>query len=106
MKKKYCKALVIGKFQPLHKGHMALIAFARSQAEKVVVCLTAHANEQISIAQRLMWLEATYEKESKVSVCAIEYDSSRLTESSETDLASSLAWADYLREYFGLLLSG
>ena len=36
--KNYNKALVIGKFMPLHKGHLALIDFAATQAETVCVC--------------------------------------------------------------------
>ncbi len=50
--KKYNKALVIGKFMPLHKGHLALIDFAATQARTVSVCVTGHDGEVISSAER------------------------------------------------------
>ena len=49
MKKEYNRALVIGKFQPLHKGHLSLIDFATSKSERVDVCATAHDGELIPL---------------------------------------------------------
>ena len=58
--KKYYKALVIGKFMPLHKGHLALIDFATTQAETVSVCVTGHDGEVISSAKRAWWVIESY----------------------------------------------
>ena len=59
---KYNKALVIGKFQPLHKGHLSLIDFATTKANKVLVCVTAHKKEIISLNQRLFWVKKVIHK--------------------------------------------
>ena len=98
--KKYNKALVIGKFQPLHKGHLALIDFAATQANEVLVCVTAHEKEIIPLNRRLSWVKESYEQNEFVSVCGLSYDPTRLNESSVSDLKSSEDWADYLKAHF------
>lgn len=95
--KKYNKALVIGKFQPLHKGHLALIDFAATQAETVVVCVTAHEGEIIPLSQRELWLNESYRHDKSVIVCGLSYDPTKLNESSVSDLKSSEDWAEYIR---------
>lgn len=101
MEKKYHNALVIGKFQPLHKGHMALIEFAATQAEHTTVCILAHDRELIPLGQRKAWMDATYGYRSDISIYAMSYNSDELNESSESDIQSSHEWADYLRKCFG-----
>lgn len=97
MKKQYHKALVIGKFQPLHKGHLALIDYAALQAEKVIVCVTAHNGEIIPLSQRVGWLTESYDDNSNITVRGVSYDPDKLNESSVSDLKSSEDWADYLK---------
>ncbi len=101
MEKKYRNALVIGKFQPLHKGHMALIEFATAQAEHTSVCILAHDGELIPLEQRKAWLDATYGYRNDITIYAMSYNPEELNESSESDLKSSHEWANYLRECFG-----
>lgn len=95
--KKYNKALVIGKFQPLHKGHLALIDFAATQAEIVVVCATAHDGEIVPLNQRVSWLNDSYAQNNSVVVHGLSYDPGKLNESSVSDLKSSEEWAEYLK---------
>ena len=96
MNDKYRRALVIGKFQPLHKGHMALIEFAKSLADRVDMLVTAHAGEQIPLDLRRKWAQETYVDDDRVAVYGYLYDPMELNESSESDLDSSREWADYL----------
>lgn len=96
MDTKYKKALVIGKFQPLHKGHLALIDYAKDNAEQVDVLVTANEYEEISLAQRFDWLKDTFAEDECVNVYGYLYDPKMLTASSESDLQSSKDWADYL----------
>ena len=96
--KKYNRALIIGKFQPLHKGHLALIDFATTQAERVVVCVTAHDAEIIPLNQRELWLNESYEQNDSVYICSLSYDPALLNESSVSELKSSVEWAEYLKE--------
>ena len=101
MEKKYHKALIIGKFQPLHKGHMALIQFASEHAEEVVVCLTAHKGEVVPMSLRKKWLDEAYQDNPNVTIKDIAYDANTLTDSSESNISASHAWADFLKSYFG-----
>lgn len=96
MDRKYIKALVIGKFQPLHKGHMSLIEFAKTQAQTVDMLVTAHDGEQIPIGDRFRWASETYASDACVSVFAYSYDPDVLSSSSESDVELSRQWADYL----------
>lgn len=95
--KNYSNALVIGKFQPLHKGHLALIDFAATQAETVTVCVLGHAGEVIPLDRRVSWVVESYAHSSAVrNICGLSYDPHELNESSVSDLESSKAWARYL----------
>lgn len=95
--KKYNKALVIGKFMPLHKGHLALIDFAATQAETVSVCVTGHKGEVVSCAVRALWVIESYAQNFSINVRNLSYDPSKLNESSVSDLKSSVEWAEYLK---------
>lgn len=95
--KKYNKALVIGKFQPLHKGHLALIDFAATQAETVSVCVTGHDGEVIPLEERTWWVIESYAQNFSINVCNLYYDPGKLNESSVSDLKSSEEWAEYLK---------
>ena len=94
---KYNKALVIGKFMPLHKGHLALIDFAATQAKTVSVCVTGHDGEVISSAERAWWVIESYIQNSSINVRNLSYDPGKLNESSVSDLKSSEEWAEYLK---------
>lgn len=52
MGRQYSKALVTGKFMPLYKGHIALVKFATTQAEKVDMLVTTHNQESIPLLVR------------------------------------------------------
>lgn len=97
MNKKYNKALVIGKFMPLHKGHLALIDFAATQAETVSVCVTGHEGEVIPCWERTWWVIESYAQNFSINVRNLSYDPTELNESSVSDLKSSEEWAEYLR---------
>lgn len=90
------KALVIGKFMPLHKGHITLIDFAKSKAETVDMLVTAHEQENIPMQLRESWARETFRDDDRVNVFGYLYSPEELNESSESDLKSSHEWADYL----------
>jgi len=48
--------LVFGKFMPVHKGHLALIEFARNQCDRLIVSMTVTSEDVISPTLRLSWL--------------------------------------------------
>jgi HTH-type transcriptional repressor of NAD biosynthesis genes len=94
--KKYKKALVIGKFMPLHKGHIGLINFACENAEIVLVCVLAHRKECIPLDRRVNWVKDSMYA-GVVSACGLMYDADVLNSSSNSDIESSIAWAEYLK---------
>lgn len=48
--------LVIGKFYPLHAGHLTLIARLAKEVDDVTVCVLAAASESIPLENRLRWV--------------------------------------------------
>lgn len=52
--------LIIGKFMPVHAGHMALIAAAQAQVDRLTLILFSKPSEPIPGAVRLGWLRALY----------------------------------------------
>lgn len=48
--------LVFGKFMPVHKGHLALIEFARKQCDRLIVSMSFTTDDPIPVDLRLHWL--------------------------------------------------
>ncbi|UFH55658.1 AAA family ATPase [Spirosoma sp. KNUC1025] len=48
--------LVFGKFMPVHKGHLALIEFARQQCDRLIVSMTITPDDVIQPDLRFHWL--------------------------------------------------
>jgi len=61
--KKYSDALVMGKFMPIHLGHVALVRHALAVAAHVTVAIVAKEGEPIPLPTRLSWFEAIFETE-------------------------------------------
>lgn len=61
--KRYHKALVMGKFMPLHLGHVALVHHALEVASTVVVAIVAKAEEPIPVETRLAWFMEVFSAE-------------------------------------------
>jgi len=51
------RGLVIGKFLPVHKGHLGLISFAARQCDELIVSLSDAPNDPIDARLRLGWLK-------------------------------------------------
>ncbi|MFC1859834.1 AAA family ATPase [Thermodesulfobacteriota bacterium] len=52
--------LIIGKFMPLHKGHMQLIDYAKNRVEKLTVLVCSLSREPIPGEIRLEWVKELY----------------------------------------------
>ena|ERR1700754_4722322 len=92
--------LIIGKFMPLHKGHIALIDFALGQCDELIVLVSASDDEPITGTQRLEWLEQLYNNNSRVKPTLLNYDDLILSDSETTVSSEGLSklWANYLIE--------
>jgi HTH-type transcriptional repressor of NAD biosynthesis genes len=91
--------LVIGKFMPLHRGHIALIDFALQQCDDLIVLVSASYDEPIWGSQRLEWLKETYKDNTKVRPWLLNYDEAVLPNTSVSSEGVSRLWANYLQKH-------
>jgi cytidyltransferase-like protein len=92
------RGLVIGKFLPLHIGHMALIGYALEHCDELIVLVGASDDEPISGPIRLGWLEQTYAGNDKVKPVLLSYDEAMLPGGGESMENMSRLWASYLKK--------
>lgn len=58
--KKYKTGLVLGKFCPLHKGHMLLISTALSDVERLYIVVDNIMDDVIAVDKRIQWVKNEY----------------------------------------------
>ena len=95
---KLLKGLVFGKFYPFHKGHEALIDFALSNSDTLIVLVCASDKESITGRIRQDWIEKHYPKHPKIQVQLFEYKESELPNSSESSREISAIWTKVFQE--------
>jgi len=54
------RGLVIGKFMPLHNGHIALIKFAATKCDELIVSMSYTVNDPIDAQLRFSWIQETF----------------------------------------------
>lgn len=91
------RGLVIGKFMPLHHGHIALIEFAAAHCDELIVSMSYNATDIISSELRFSWINKTFKDQSTIKVFSIVDDFDRedlpLTERTQV-------WADRMRQVY------
>lgn len=60
------RGLIIGKFLPLHAGHIALIRFAAARCDEVIVSMSFTRNDPIDAGLRFSWIKETFLAETRV----------------------------------------
>ena len=88
------KGFVFGKFLPFHKGHEAMIRFAQTQCDFLLVLICVSNKEDISGSIRYDWMTKTFEKERNIEVRLFNYKEEELPNSSESSEEISKIWAD------------
>lgn len=68
------RGLIIGKFLPVHKGHMALIEFASSQCEEMIVSMSFTENDPIDPMLRFSWLQDLCKDNDRIAPAMIKDD--------------------------------
>ncbi|HEX2534648.1 MAG TPA: AAA family ATPase [Chitinophagaceae bacterium] len=91
------RGLVLGKFLPLHEGHLGLIRFALGHCDELVVLLCTHPGEPIPAGQRMDWLTEALGGEPRIRLVHYRYDPALLTDASAYDPEGTAAWASALR---------
>lgn len=88
--------LVLGKFMPLHMGHLALIDFARARCEHLTVLLCAQDDlEPIPGEIRRQWLAQELGSRQHTS---LHYTNVKLPNTSESSQAVSAIWGQWIKE--------
>lgn len=92
------KGLVLGKFMPLHSGHLALIEFGLSKCDHLTILLCHYAAEPVPGLQRLGWLNKCFTNDHRIRITAFEYNPLLLPDSSEPKPEYARLWAEKIRE--------
>lgn len=93
----YKQGLVFGKFMPIHKGHLALIDFAKSQCESLIVSMSYTTNDPIDPLLRLNWLTQLFDNQSNIEL-AFELDD--FNDEGLPIFEATKLWADFIKKRF------
>jgi HTH-type transcriptional repressor of NAD biosynthesis genes len=94
------EGLVLGKFMPLHKGHLALIEFALQRCDLLRVLICAAQPEPIDGNIRFNWLSEIFADNTKVDIVLYQYNQNDLPNTSVSSLEVSAKWAMVIKEMF------
>lgn len=92
------RGLVLGKFMPIHAGHMALVDFARKQCDLLYILLCANDDiEPIPGEIRLGWINKIFGSMAGVKIC---YTDVKIPYTSYSSREISKHWAEFLKNNF------
>src|SRR5688572_10126908 len=91
------RGLVIGKFLPLHEGHVALIRFAAEHCDELIVSMSVTPRDPIEPALRLSWINAIFHDYTSIKPAMIvdDFDDESLPLEERTKV-----WADFIRRTY------
>jgi HTH-type transcriptional repressor of NAD biosynthesis genes len=91
------KGLVFGKFYPFHKGHEAMIKFALTHCDYLIVLVCCSDKEIIPSGKRTNWIRTTFDKYDNVDVRAFNYNENNLPNTSESSEDVSKIWSEIFK---------
>ncbi|MGN8059619.1 AAA family ATPase [Pedobacter sp. 22163] len=91
------RGLVIGKFMPIHNGHIALIDFAASQCDELIVSMSFTPDDKIDPVLRFEWIKEIFKDRPgiKPAIIADDFDDETLALNNRTNI-----WAIRMREVY------
>jgi len=92
------RGLVIGKFLPVHKGHLGLISFASRQCDELIVSLSDADTDPIDLTLRIGWLKqlTTFWPNVRIASLKDDFDRPELMLPERTKL-----WAKVINKVYG-----
>lgn len=95
--KQFKRGLVIGKFMPIHNGHIALINFALAQCEELIVSMSYTLEDKIDPKLRFKWIQEIFKNEPRIKPAIIldDFDYQELPLNGRTKI-----WADKMRAVY------
>jgi HTH-type transcriptional repressor of NAD biosynthesis genes len=87
------RGLVIGKFMPIHAGHIDLINFAASQCNELIVSMSYTTSDPIEPDLRFSWIVQIFKGRPSISIAMVidDFDNEKLPWDQRTKL-----WADFI----------
>lgn len=91
------RGLVIGKFLPIHQGHLALIHFAASQCDEVIVSMSYSDSDVIDGELRFSWIKGIFENHPRIKpeIIKDDFDNDRLSLTERTKI-----WAERMQKAY------
>jgi HTH-type transcriptional repressor of NAD biosynthesis genes len=89
--------LVLGKFMPLHNGHLALFDFAARQCDRLFILLCHTGTEPIAGSIREEWLKDEATKIPGAVIISYGYDENELPNTSVSSREISLQWSRVIK---------
>jgi HTH-type transcriptional repressor of NAD biosynthesis genes len=91
------RGLVIGKFMPIHKGHIALINFAAAHCDELIVSMSFTPEDKIDPVLRFQWIKQIFKSQPNIkpAIIADDFDDETLPLNERTNI-----WAIRMREVY------
>jgi HTH-type transcriptional repressor of NAD biosynthesis genes len=91
------RGLVIGKFLPIHCGHIALIEFAAQHCEEVIVSMSFSEHDVIDPQLRFAWITEIFSDRPSIRPAMVcdDFDQPSLALEDRTRI-----WADFIRQVY------
>ncbi len=91
------RGLVIGKFLPIHRGHIALIEFALQHCDELIVSMSYTAHDAINPQLRFGWIKEIFKSESRVipQIITDDFDDENLPVDKRTQ-----RWSNVLKKIY------
>lgn len=88
------RGLVIGKFMPIHQGHIALIQFASTQCDELIVSMSYTEQDPVPHQLRYSWIQNIFQNDPKIKPALVRDDFDD----------DSLPWPDRTKQWASFLL--
>lgn len=92
------QGLVIGKFMPAHKGHLALIQFALQHCDDLIVSMSYKEDDPIPGSLRFFWIEEMLKEDHRIRPELVQ---DNFDDESQPLPERTKFWADFLNKKFG-----
>lgn len=91
------RGLVIGKFMPVHAGHIALIRFAAERCDELIVSMSYTEVDPIPPDLRFNWIDQIFKNNPKVRPAMVvdDFDDDSLSWADRTKI-----WSDFIRRRY------
>jgi HTH-type transcriptional repressor of NAD biosynthesis genes len=91
------RGLIIGKFMPVHQGHIELIKFGASRCDELIVSLSFTDADPIDPELRFSWLQAIFHDDENIKISKVkdDFDDESLPMESRTQI-----WANFIRKTY------